>query len=199
MNKKWPSTVAAVVLLASTIAFSTAARGQANLPPGSYRDTCHSIVVHGDRLEAVCQTAAGSWQHTVLSDFQACPGGLINENGNLWCAQRGPTGSYKASCIGMTVKEGVLFARCRTKQGTYVATSIQAYCRGEVQNDDGILQCVRIPAGSYVATCNHIVVGKTTLEAFCRTASGRWRNASLEGYRACRADIRNDDGKLTCG
>jgi hypothetical protein len=157
------------------------------------------VVVGGDKLEAVCQTASGYWRHTALAAFRLCLSSISNENGKLTCAfQAAPRGSYHDSCSGIVVKDGVVYAQCRTREGAYVSASSSVECRGEIQNDDGRLQCVRVPPGSYFATCKNIVVGQASLTATCQTASGQWQQTTLGGYRSCYGDIRNENGNLTC-
>jgi len=69
---------------------------QAGLPNGSYTQTCQEIRVHGDDLEARCQTTDGKWHKTKLDKFQDCRGDLANENGTLRCVNgAGYPGGYR--------------------------------------------------------------------------------------------------------
>lgn len=58
---------------------------QGNLPAGSYTQSCDGIRVHGDDLEAHCQTRDGGSRDAKLDDFQKCKSEIINDDGKLRC------------------------------------------------------------------------------------------------------------------
>src|SRR5438105_479939 len=60
---------------------------RADIPDGSYRDTCTHIRVHGDTLVADCQRRDGSWGRTAMN-LDRCRSGIDNWNGHLSCSRR---------------------------------------------------------------------------------------------------------------
>lgn len=58
---------------------------------------------------------------------------------------------------------------------------------------------VDAPVGSYAQTCRSVRADRARLDATCETRDGRWRQTTLEGWRSCRGDISNEDGRLSCG
>jgi hypothetical protein len=114
-----------------------------------------------------------------------------------------PHGSYRATCINLTVRTGILFANCRAKNGENVNTWLRAYakCRGDIGNNDGLLRCnngLATPPGSYTKSCVNIFNNDGELNAQCKTKSQQWKRPVLAGFAACRGDIGNNDGSLTC-
>jgi CVNH domain len=139
---------------------------QSGVPTGSYTQTCQEIRIHGDDLEARCQTTDGNWHKTKLDDFQKCRGDVANENGNLRCMSTGyapgyqggyrggypggPAGSsYTQSCKDIKSHGDHLEARCKAVNGDWRNTSLDDYrkCHGQIINDDGNLRCVAAPTG----------------------------------------------------
>ncbi len=57
------------------------------IPPGDYRQTCNNIRVSGQRLDASCQKADGSWRNTSLNNFQRCGDLISNVDGHLRCGR----------------------------------------------------------------------------------------------------------------
>ncbi len=57
------------------------------IPPGDYRQTCNNIRVSGQRLDASCQKADGSWRNTSLDNFQRCGNLISNVDGHLRCGR----------------------------------------------------------------------------------------------------------------
>ena len=197
---------------------------QAGVPNGSYTQTCQEIRIHGDDLEARCQTVDGNWHKTKLDDFQKCRGDVANENGSLRCVNSGyapgypggycgPVGvvgtPYTQSCKDIKSHGDELEARCKNNNGDWQNTSLHDYrkCHGQVVNQDGALRCVAAPIGgslagaplgSYAQSCQEIHVEGDDLKARCQTKGGDWRDANLDDYQKCRSDIINDDGRLRC-
>jgi hypothetical protein len=56
-------------------------------PGGSYMQSCQEIRVHGDDLEARCQTNGGDWRGTKLDDYGKCRSDIINDDGRLRCSK----------------------------------------------------------------------------------------------------------------
>lgn len=59
----------------------------AGIPFGSYTQTCQEIHVHGDDLEARCQTSGGDWRNAKLDDYAKCKSDVINDDGHLRCSK----------------------------------------------------------------------------------------------------------------
>jgi hypothetical protein len=58
---------------------------RANVPSGSYAETCRDIRVNGDRIEATCDNGRGKWRQTSLDNFQRCNSEIVNLHGHLSC------------------------------------------------------------------------------------------------------------------
>jgi hypothetical protein len=67
----------------------------AQMPDGSYLQTCSNVRGGGDQLFADCQRMDGSWARTALRDVNSCVGDIANMNGHLTCNRGGP--SYGSS------------------------------------------------------------------------------------------------------
>lgn len=172
-------------------------------PDGSYRETCREVTADRDRVYATCQAGDGQWWRTMLSNWNACPGGLTNSDGRLSCgAQPLPEGSYRESCRDMAVDGDFLAATCRSGSGEWKRTQLPGVraCTGDISNQDGTLQCPKNnpPDGSYAETCRQLSVSGTTLFANCRTQGDAWTNTSLRSFRLCQGDISNLNGRLRC-
>ena len=62
---------------------------QAQMPGGSYLETCTNVRGFSDRIIAECRRVDGSWRRTVLNDVGSCSGDISNQNGRLDCARGG--------------------------------------------------------------------------------------------------------------
>lgn len=60
---------------------------EGGIPPGDYRRTCSNIRVNGQRLDASCQKADGTWRNTSLDNFNRCGNRISNIDGHLRCGQ----------------------------------------------------------------------------------------------------------------
>ena len=139
--------------------------------------------------------------------------------GTTSAAQQPPYGSYQQTCRHIEVRGNVLYAECKDADSHWRSTQLQdyQYCRGEVQNQNGNLQCSdsgyqgnpnypgnpnysgQYPGGSYQQTCRNIGVRGNVLYAECQDASQYWRQTQLSDYQRCRGDIQNQNGSLQCG
>jgi hypothetical protein len=77
--------IAAAAMLLPLAAVPAAAQ----MPAGSYLQSCHDVQIRGDRLTATCRTQEGSWNQTSLSNIGQCAGGISNYNGRLACGTHG--------------------------------------------------------------------------------------------------------------
>jgi CVNH domain len=189
-----------------------------DLPPGSYLATCRDIRMNGDRLYARCENTQSRWVGTSLDDVYRCSGDISNVDGHLTCDQSGrlPQGDYAGSCRDIRLRFGWLYARCQTRSGYWMDTSLPAFgrCNGGISNIDGHLTCNANqgrdwdrdgdyyrnygPRGSYRETCRDIAARGDQLRARCQDIGGNWINASLNDFNRCVGDIVNDDGHLQC-
>jgi hypothetical protein len=189
--------------LASVMAPASAANDcgpSANLPAGSYRQSCSVCEVSGADLTATCQTMRNSANRSTLFNFQTCRSGIENFDGYLTCHKgdgQAPGGSYTQSCRNVNVEKGVLYADCRKVNGQWKTASLPlGRCSYEVYNSDGALACT-VPYGTYLRSCRNAHVSNGQLQAECKTAGGQWRFAQIAAV-CNRPDLSNIDGVLKC-
>jgi hypothetical protein len=185
-------------------------------PPGSYLQTCRDVRMRGDRLYARCQNTGGYWRETSLDDVYRCSGDISNIDGRLSCDQSGrmPGGDFSSSCRDIRMRFGWIYARCQTRDGYWVDTSLPAgRCPGGIANINGQLACAGSPGrdwdrdsddwrrygprGSYRETCRDVEVRGDRIRARCEDVSGNWISSSLD-FDRCAGDIVNDNGHLAC-
>jgi hypothetical protein len=134
--------LALTMVLGSTGTASAAAMDDA---PGTFRQTCKNIRMRGDRLFARCKNTYNQWQDTSLDDAYRCAGDITNVDGRLVCGQVGvmPRGDYDRTCRDIRMRFGMLYARCETRDGQWVDTSLDGFmlCTSPVYNDNGQLRC----------------------------------------------------------
>jgi hypothetical protein len=75
---------------AAMLMLAVAMPARADVPDGSYRETCRDIRVHGDTLVAACERRDGSWSRTAMNLY-GCRGFIENWNGRLACSRRDHT------------------------------------------------------------------------------------------------------------
>jgi hypothetical protein len=136
----------------------TASAQYYDVPDGSYLNSCRNarlagIIFNDERvLVAECRNESGRYVSSQL-DYRNCYGDIFNRNGRLECyrSNQGPAdygqtnvpyGSYLNSCRNTYVRGRVLYADCRNRSGRYVRTQIAyRYCRGDISNNNGQLNC----------------------------------------------------------
>ncbi len=202
-------------LMAAALCALMAPGASAQIPQGSYQQTCASVQTGRNGLYANCQDTQGAWRYSVLPEYQECVGDIANVNGELHCPRRGglqwdrnrrgwmPRGSYVETCRDIRVDGNNLFAKCENMRHRWMRTSLQQFdgCVGGIINDDGQLVCGRRAApfsGSYVRTCAPIYVRGDDLRARCLTVNQQWAWTQLDGFDRCRGDIANENGQLRC-
>jgi hypothetical protein len=191
-------------------------RERDSLPRGSYRETCRDIRMRGDSLTARCQAVNGRWVRTSLNDVGRCIGEIVNDDGYLQCGRRTwqAKGTYVESCAPIYVRGDDLRARCQTRDGRWLWTSLDGFerCRDGIVNIDGQLRCGggergdygdrrgdrELPRGTYAHTCRDIEVRGDRLHAQCQNRDGRWNWTDLDDVYRCRGDVTNIDGRLVC-
>ena len=204
--------------VATAIALATPAEAQ-GLPKGSYLKSCDkarlTTFAKGEppALVARCGKRGGGHHKSVLRLVQGCAGDIHNHDGTLRCRRRhAPKGSYKRSCPAILVKGAVLHAVCYSRGGghRYYSKLAHRKCHGDIRNNQGWLDCLKqptagAPKGSYRTTCRDISFNGVSLKARCRKK--RKSPSDIPGYQwttlknanACRSDISNQNGRLTCG
>ena len=143
----------------------TIGTGAAQIPGGSYQQTCRDIGTRGSTLYATCDNGNGRWVSTELRDFPRCSGQIQNISGNLRCTgnggydrgrdgdrdrdrdrggYQGPPGSYAQTCQNISVNGDTLQASCQKRNGGWRQTSLRHFdrCR-DIANNNGKLQCAR--------------------------------------------------------
>lgn len=193
----------------------------AQIPSGSYQQSCKNIKMRNDTLQAKCKDTSSHWVKTSLNDAARCTGDITNINGQLTCGgyghpekdlERGlPPGSYTQTCNRVHVDGDTLRALCQTSGGQWVDTFLSDFrrCTGDITNIEGRLTCGGYghperdvargaPQGSYTQTCNDVRADGYALRARCQTSDGRWLDAYIDNYSQCVGDIVNDEGHLEC-
>jgi hypothetical protein len=61
------------------------AKGDADPPAGSYRQTCREISFSNGVLSAACRTRQGHWTRSELN-HKDCAGDVANDDGSLKCS-----------------------------------------------------------------------------------------------------------------
>jgi len=208
MNHKYLAIFPVIAFLVLVLSFNNPVIAQTGIPPGSYKDSCKDIqVMTGNLLWAMCEKANGEYQKSTLQ-FTRCEGDISNNNGKLSCKQKAgkqpPKGSYQNSCKNIRVDGKQLKAKCEKKNGNWNSTSINyKKCSGDISNSNGELSCNgggggKIPKGSYRDSCKNSYVEGNRLYSNCKKNNGGWNKSSIN-YKNCNKDIKNDNGKLTCG
>jgi hypothetical protein len=119
-----------------------------------------------------------------------------------------PGGQWRQTCEDATIRDGVLYARCRQDNGQYRATSalLQSTC-GSYSNRNGQLYCERQGdsgahsrwSGSYAQSCSDISVDKHgRLSASCRRDNGKSNRTNITPKQCPAYRAGNEDGKLVC-
>ena len=138
---------------------------------------------------------------------------VVDETGHSLLAQgANPPGAYQQSCSGISVKKGILYAKCQDDKGKGHSTKLANYekCGAEIVNNNGNLGCAKNgganaesappsqPAGSYTETCRDIRMKGNTLHAICKSADGHEAPTSLRDPNRCSDGVANLNGILSC-
>lgn len=159
------SMVAAAAFIAAGIVGLDA---QAQVPRGSYLQTCKNVQFDGYTLRAICADVYGGARPSRIAVDQ-CPGGIANANGQLVCA--GPE---------------------RRRYGRD-----DNYDRSPPRDGGGFAgRGGRLPPGSWQASCSNPSMQGSVLVAVCATVSGRARQSEIDAG-SCRG-IANRNGQLVC-
>ena len=119
-----------------------------------------------------------------------------------------PGGPWQQTCQDASIRNGMLYARCRQDNGQYRSTSalLLSTCQG-YSNRNGQLYCERNGdysansrwSGSYGESCRDISVDKHgRLSATCRKANGKSNRSNITPQQCPSYRAGNSNGKLVC-
>jgi len=115
-----------------------------------------------------------------------------------------PAGGYTESCRDISVNGTSLTATCKDIAGNWASQSTilnYARCGEYIFNQNGVLKCQpdkRSPEGTYRSTCTDIQLDDDDiLFAICKKIDGSRAISKLQ-ISACRGNISNIDGHLSC-
>lgn len=214
--------VAAILLVGGGAAVTPVQAAQ--LPEGSWRNTCHDGRILYGTLVAECRRANGKYR-TSTAPLDGCRR-FGNNDGRLFCEQESAAGewrgSFRNSCVNERVsKKGHLKADCRRADGRYRKAEIgPGKCPSRrAGNVDGRLVCEesgfggsggsggfggsggshRTWHGSFQVSCRDASTDSAgNLRASCQKANGRWERAYLAAYGCPSRRAGNNDGRLVC-
>src|SRR5262249_7320022 len=114
-------------------------------PGGSYRQSCRDITFNSGTLRASCQSRAGEWTPTSLTEAYQCRGDISTFDGQL----RGnrdvdpPRGSYQQTCRDIWAEGTTLHASCSNGKGSWQPGTLTTFpsCVGDIFNFAGTLTC----------------------------------------------------------
>ncbi|WP_254173513.1 CVNH domain-containing protein [Planktothrix pseudagardhii] len=115
----------------------------ANAASSSYQLTCEDIDIYGSVLEATCRRRDQSLNQTDL-----LLKGIENIDGTLKVTSSWRPANFDQSCDDISIRGDVISARCRTRAGYYVSTSLRLT---GIENIDGELQYTSEPTDEPVA------------------------------------------------
>jgi hypothetical protein len=84
-----PGSVLGALAAAVMVLPFAAAPAAAQVPGGSYLQSCRDVHMRGNRLVATCRTGEGRWNRTSIDNVGRCAGGVANSDGRLVCGTRG--------------------------------------------------------------------------------------------------------------
>lgn len=97
MRKYLSGAASAAIVGAATLLSSAATPAEAQVPGGSYLQSCRSVRTQGDAITATCRRSDGSWARTTMHDADRCRGGVANIDGRLACNHGQIVGSSEPS------------------------------------------------------------------------------------------------------
>lgn len=208
--------------IASILAFAAAATlwlglqapaSAAQIPPGSYRQSCTNITSNGGMLYASCPDVNGN-VHSASLNYARCPGSQVaNNNGVLVCGAGGynigrtlPGGSWRASCKDASKTNSTLFATCDNGHGGWTNSSLNlnACPTRLVGNNFGSLFCAGdangayLPPGQWRNSCRDAREDGRMIYADCDDGRGNYHPTSVDTSVCPRSEIINTAGRLNC-
>lgn len=165
-----------VVFLALISGFNVST-ASAQVPPGSYLQSCSNVRFDGAQLNAICADRQGRRVPSTLM-VGRCAGGISNDNGQLSC-QAGAPRDYGRDRF-RDEDDGFDTPRRRPPPREY----------------GGYREGPRLPAGSWRASCTNVDMRGFVLSATCATARGNYQPTSAD-VRECPS-FSNRNGNLVC-
>ena len=216
--------IAALFLVAGTFGSASPAAA-AQLPDGSWRDSCRNGRVGNGMLYADCRRENGNYRDTSASIGNCLR--FANRDGRLVCEAEdhlgGWHGSFRETCSNERIgNKGHLKADCRRADGRYRKAELSpGKCPSRrAANVDGNLVCESSGFGgsggsgggfggsggshqnwhgSFQDSCRDISTDSSgNLRASCQKANGRWERAYLSSGSCPSHRAGNNNGSLVC-
>ena len=145
----------------------------ADIPRGSYQDSCRNAAIAGIYLSAECAASDGAQNFTSIP-YRECRGDIFNSNGDL-------------GCDGVTARIAPAVAPVEVVESEPPADGIST-ARGTR----------RLPPGSWSASCRNATLSGDILAAECLDGAGNWVPTALPVSSCNGAEIVNANGQLSC-
>lgn len=190
----------------------------ADWPRGSWRETCTSSVIEGNRLSANCRESNGKMVRSAIW-LSGC-GSFGNRNGRLYCERFDPSvvsanwqGSFRISCRDVSIdRRGNLKSTCRISSHGWRRSELRsADCLSRIaENRGGVLTCVGRPGaflldgfweGPYLMACRDISRRSNTIEATCPSLTGDWQRSRIDSSKCPILEsfiVVGRNGRLAC-
>lgn len=195
-----------------------------DIPAGGYQHSCLGceLLNQGSSKQDTivscshCGTANGQRRPSsyVISRCPI-PGSLDNDDGGIVCkgvpnAFGIPAGEYRSSCQGCVLDGFILqCSLCMRSTREQVSASFDmAKCPqpAKLENVDGTLHCAGlphtqdVPHGGYKDSCHgcQLIDGHRLMCIGCKSADGRWLEASFDITKCRVGGIGNHNGQLAC-
>lgn len=158
-----------------------------NAPPGSYQQSCRSIVVSGQHMTASCRGTDGGYGPTDFDLARPCSGDIYNRDGFLTCVRGGSPvrGSYYETCRDIAVTGASMSALCRRNDGSWLRTTLNPInsCPGDISNNNGQLQCNGPPANAVTEEVQTVCCSSAIPPGYI-LINNNWSPTQCEGTRA---------------
>lgn len=126
--------------------------GGAQVPSGSYQQSCRNAYMSGPTLHAQCRDSRGNWQNSAVNTNNCRGRDIANDNGRLTCNVGGggggggkvPSGSYQQTCSNAYMDGWNLRAQCKLTLGSQTRNTsldIRTCNNRDIYNLNGNLRC----------------------------------------------------------
>ncbi|WP_366484328.1 CVNH domain-containing protein [Sphingosinicella sp.] len=190
----------------------------ADWPRGSWRETCASSVIEGNRLSANCPDSTGKMVRSAIW-LSGCAS-FGNRNGHLYCERFDSgvvsanwQGSFRKSCRDVSIdRRGNLKSTCRISNHGWRRSELRSTdCLSRIaENREGVLTCVGRPGaflfdgvweGPYLMACRDISRRSHTIEATCPSLTGDWQRSRIDSSKCTIPEsfiVVGRNGRLAC-
>jgi hypothetical protein len=163
--------------LAAAIVLGAVTLAHAQVPPGSYLQSCSNVRFDGRQLSAVCADRYGRRVPTSLM-VGNCGSAISNVNGQLACEYGGGDGGRRRMQSRQFDDDG-------------------DYDRPRPRRDYGFRSGEsRIPGGSWHGSCKNAQMQGPMLTTLCANTRGQFQQTTAD-TRSCRS-FANRNGNLGC-